>query len=426
MNHNKETSSIVAICAYVVLGLYLLSLAWFVVKNPGYNWDIIAYVALTFPDDEMSSEEIHEASYQLIRERLDESEFSLLVTGQAAAVDVFEHPGYFAGHLEMFRIKPLYILSIQALTGLGIHPMDSILYMSLIPGLLVCILLFHWLREFIGPWQSVCIVMTFTVGSRLFDISRVAFPDAFSALVLLFGLWCLIQKRWTAVGLIVWILSIWIRTTNILYVVPFMLLTSWNVIYRNFGNSNNDTASATRQLNFITIKSLFLQKELRLYMTILAVSIGSYLWIHWAHGYDWWRLFYHSFIELQSDISAFDEPFSLEMYFAVIVNSARQLITLVPAIPSFTTVKLAMFLLLFLLVWKQGFATTLSSVIRPKQDIGLAEAALFCLPVFGTFMILFPQVLILDRFFLPYYFIILMYAVSILPFQEKSKAESTS
>lgn len=382
----------------LALIVHLVFMTVFVSNNPGYNWDFLAYIGLSVPAEHRDPETMHETAYGLMQERLNEEQFSLLVAAPESARDLYENPDHFASHLEMFKIKPLYILLVRTATALGVNPIDALLWMSLLPGLLICVLAFHWLRGHMSAGSSVAIVVLFSICSRLLDVSRVAFPDALSALMLLAGIWCLLQRKWITAGSIIWVLSIWVRTTNILYVAPVMLLFCWN-----------DYCRLPRPV----LANLLGSTRFLCCATGLVLSIISYFWINIRYDYSWWLLFYHSFIELQSDISEFNEPFSFDLYFAEVIFRTKQLVTLMPGNPSFPTIRLPMFLLILFIAMGRGeWIRAPLNIVRPYRDVSLAEAALFCLPVFVAFLLLFPQILILDRFFVPFYAIIILFASS--------------
>lgn len=389
----------------LVLLAHLLFMTLFVLNHPGYNWDILAYVGLSVPTDQREEEIMHQTAYDLMREGLSEEQFSLLVS-TPWALDLFENPEHFASFLTMFEIKPLYILIVRVLSSFGINPIDSLLWLSLLPALLICLLIYDWLRSLVGAGLSVTIVILFSISSRLFDIGRVAFPDALSGLMLLMGIYCLLRRKWIVIGLIIWVLSIWVRTTNILYVVPMTLLFYWSDYFQK------SISSGVGILNAV---------NLRKYAICLISSIVSYFWITWRYDYSWWVLFYHSFIEMQPGIENFDEPFSFDLYWGAVTNRTRQLVTLMPGIPSFPPMRLPMFLLLLVAAMEKGaWRHIFRNLVRPTRDVGLPEAAMLSLPVFLTFLLLFPQTLIIDRFFLPYYAIIILFASSKL--QEKRKS----
>ncbi len=372
--------------AIVLLAIYLFALSWFALTNPIYTWDVVPYVAATFSAGSEDPAATHEATYELLRHSLDAAQFNSLIGGEYAAA-MYASPENFAGQLNMYEIKPLYVLFLRGLAAAGANPVYGIIWLSLVPSLLICLILFHWLRKLTGPMQAVLAVILFSIGARLFDLSRVPTPDSFSALAVIAGLWCLLARRWAAGAVALLCLSIWIRTNNILFVAPLLLLLCWNHLRRGEPLQSS---------------------EFYWYGGGLTLSVLSWFWISAVFDYDWWRLFYHTLIESQVDIEAFAEPFSLALYHDVLRSGAVQLF----ASGAMIATVLPLFLLLWLISWCGNWRDNLAGIIRPGKPVSLDDVSLLCLPVFAAFLVLFPLIAGLDRFLTPYYAVITLYAVS--------------
>ena len=378
--------SLISRAAVTLLALHLLALSWFALGNPIYTWDVVPYVATTFTAESGDPEAIHEATYELLRQSLDTAQFNSLIGGEYAAA-MYASPENFASQLSMYEIKPLYVLLLRGLAAAGANPVDGIIWLSLVPGLLICVILFLWLRNLTGPMQAVLAVILFSVGARLFDLSRVPTPDNLSALAVLAGVWFLLARRWTAAAVTCLCLSIWIRTNNIIFVAPLLLLLCWNHLRR-------DEPLQTPEFYW--------------YGGGLAFSVLSWFWISAVFDYDWWRLFYHTLIESQIDIGAFAEPFSPALYLDVLRDAAVQLF----ASGAMIATVLPFFLLLWLIAWSGTWRGNLAGILRPHRSVSLADVSLLCLPVVGAFLVLFPLIVGLDRFLTPYYAVTFLYAVS--------------
>ena len=377
--------SLNAQAAALLLALHLLALSWFALTNPIYTWDVVPYVATTFTAGSDNPAATHEATYELLRQSLDAAQFNSLIAGEYAA-GMFASPENFASQLSMYEIKPLYVLLLRGLTAAGANPVDGIIWLSLVPNLLICLILFLWLRNLTGPMQTVLAVILFSIGARLFDLSRVPVPDSFSALAVTAGLWLLLARRWSAGAVACFFLSIWIRTNNIIFVAPLLLLLCWNHLRRS---------EPLRSSEFYWYGGGF------------ALSLLSYIWISAIFDYDWWRLFYHTLIQSQIDIEAFAEPFSLALYLDVLRGAAVQLF----ASGTMIATALPLFLLLWLIAWSGNWRGALAGIVRPEKPVSLADVSLLCLLVFGAFLVLFPLIVGLDRFLTAYYAVIMVFAV---------------
>ena len=374
--------------AALLLALHLLALSWFALTNPTYIWDVVPYMATTFTAVADNSAAMHEATYGLLRQSLETAQFNSLIGGEYAAA-MYASPENFASQLNMYKIKPLYVAVLRGLTAAGVNPVDGIIWLSLVPSLLICVILFLWLRNMTGPMQAALTVILFSLGARMFDLSQGPVPDSFSALAVIAGLWCLLAQRWIASAVVCFCLSIWIRTNNILFVAPLLLLLCWNHLHRDESMQS---------------------KEFYWYGGGLALSVLSYFWISTVFDYEWWRLFYHTLIESQIDIGSFAEPFSAALYLDVLRGAAFQLLARGGV---FATV-LPLFLLLWLIAWAGTWRGNLANILRPKRPVSLADVSLLCLVVFGAFLVLFPLIAEFDRFLTPYYAVITLYAVSLI------------
>ncbi len=383
----RQWNAISSLAAITLLVLHLFVLSWFSLTKPMYIWDVIPYVATTFTPDSDDSAAIHTATYDLLKQSLDVAQFNSLISGKYPAA-MHANPENFAEQLSMYEIKPLYVLALRALAAAGANPVDGIIWLSLVSSLLICVILFLWLRQLTGPMQAALTVILFSLAARMFDLSQGSVPDSFSALALIAGLWCLLARHWAAGATLCFCLSIWIRINNILFVGPLFLLLCYNHLYLRGGHPSG--------------------KDIYWYSGGLALSILSYFWISTVFDYNWWRLFYHTLVELQIEIGSFAEPFSITVYLDVLRGAAVQFLARGGVFPTV----LPLFLLLWLITWSANWRDNVTAIFRPTRPISLADASALCFPVFGAFFVLFPLVSELDRFFTPYYAIITVYAVS--------------
>ncbi len=375
--------------ATLLLALHLLALSWFALNHPIYTWDVVPYVATTFAAETEDPAAVHEATYGLLRQSLDAAQFNALIGGEYAAA-MYASPENFASQLSMYEIKPLYVLLLRGLSATGANPVDAIIWLSLIPGLFICVILFLWLRNMTGPMQAALVVILFSIGARLFDLSRIPTPDNLSALMVLAGVYLLLARRWVAAAVICLGLSIWVRSNNILFVAPLLVLLCWN-----HWRKGESLRSA----------------DLYWYSGGLSFGVLSYFWISVAYDYDWWRLFYHTLIESQVDIESFSNSFSWSQYLEILGNAGLDLVTLDPDSQLLSS-NVLLFLLLGLLSLHRTRGYRVSGVSRTKQQVGIFEAALLCLLVIVSTIILFPLISGIDRFLSASYSVIMVFAVS--------------
>lgn len=377
-----------ALC-YVPLAAYLLFLVGFAANNPLYTWDTVPYTASILADDRPES--LHERTYAYLASALPASSYGALVAGPYAS-DLERSAEHFATQLPMYSVKPAYIGLLRGLNQLGADPLDALLILSLVPGVLICLLMALWLRRYADPLHTSLIVVLFAIAARLTDLSRVPVPDNLSALAILAALFMLIELRWTkaAVGLLVF--SVSIRTNNILFVGLVLAWQAWT----GFAASRS-----VRSADFL------------FYASALVLGSGVYFAISNAYDYQWWRLFTHTFIQSQVDISTFTAPFSLTEYWEVVSRAALRTVangaTLATALP--------FFVMLLILTLSGSWTQLRTEILTPSPRPSLLPITALCLPVFGAFFLLFPLVTGWDRFYVPFYALI-----TILATQNRAKS----
>ncbi len=150
------------------------------------------------------------------------------VTSGPYAADLESNADHFIGQLDMYRIKPAYVIALRTLTALGAEPLTSLRLLSVIPGVLLCLLLFVWLSRSCSTLSAALIVVVFAVVGRLADLSRVPVPDNLSALIIFAALYALANKRWLGVAVLLLVASICVRTNNILFAGLVLLWQSWS------------------------------------------------------------------------------------------------------------------------------------------------------------------------------------------------------
>ncbi|MCB1670929.1 MAG: hypothetical protein R3F41_12450 [Gammaproteobacteria bacterium] len=366
------------VAAILMLALLLLGIAVQALRSPLYTWDLVPYVATAIESPDLTPRDLHTDTYSILRETLPGPSYDALVSGPYAA-RMASDAGDFYSQLPQYRVKPGYIFLNRLLTTVGLTPVKSIMLMSLIPGLLMTGLLFAWLRRFLGSWSSLGLVAVFIPAARVVDLSRIPVPDNLSTLLLLSALYSMTVKKWRIVGYLLLLLTITVRINNIVFVA---LLLLWQLL------------------------SAYLQNARRLDRTLvppaaaLAASVILYFLIAGINDHDWWRLFYHTFVASINDLDSFSTPFSAPTYLHVLLSAITQSVASGGAVQ---TVLPGFVLIGMLVIW---LPTARGSELAPY-------VALF-LPTLLVYLFMFPLVASWDRFFTPFYALIVVFACDAL------------
>lgn len=160
----------------------------------------------------------------------------------------------------MFAIKVIYVEVVTVMAKAGIAIERSISLVSVCSLFLIAMIIGLWTRS---PLLSALMV----VSPASLALGRSGTPDALSAVFVLAGLWAVIGNR-LSLGLLLLLLSVWVRTDNVLLVLVVIGWLVWN-------------------------------GSLRLYQAavIAGLAVGSVLAInHFSGNYGWLVLFRCSFI----------------------------------------------------------------------------------------------------------------------------------
>lgn len=116
-------------------------------------------------------------------------------------------PYYAAQLLPYFAIKPLYILTLQAVHKLGFDVIDC--------SRAVSSLFYFAIAVVLGLYSRSWLALLVMVLPEVMLLGQANEPDGMSCFFLLFGLWLVFMKR-RDLGLLVLILAIWVRPENLL------------------------------------------------------------------------------------------------------------------------------------------------------------------------------------------------------------------
>lgn len=371
---NKSWRISTRTAADVGMLVFLALFAAVVMQNLLWTWDVVAYVGAALSWQGGDAAAVHTRTYELLRRELSAPVYESLVAGPYASA-MASSPTEFQSQLDMYRIKPLYTGILSILGAVGFSLVDSSVFLSVVPALLLCGLIYIWLRGCMPAHFALAITILLSLCSRLFDVARVVLPDSLSALILVLAIYLLIERqsalRWS---LILLTLSILVRTNNILFVVPLLAF----MIYQDYTRTGWKNP-ATRQK-----------------AAALVASVLLYLLVSGWFGHDWWRLFYHTFIGSIVDINGFAIAFSLDLYADVLRSRLTQIV-----IGSFVIVTVLLPFLLMSIVALLGN--------RDRNDMLRAVVVISYLN-FVCYFFMFPLVESWDRFFIPFYIFIAVLA----------------
>ncbi|MFY9844056.1 MAG: hypothetical protein ACLP0H_22345 [Terriglobales bacterium] len=209
------------------------------------------------------------------------------------------------GQLEpLYAIRPLYVKAIEATSFTRLPIQGRINLISALSLFGIGLIVLGWTRS---PGYSALLLAM----SAIAILGRMGTPDGFSAVVVLAGLWATSRNRFLA-GILLLLVSIWIRTDNILLLITTLGYLLWQ--------------------KRITIVDAGV---------ISALSAASVVLInHFSGSYSWPVLFQFSFIGGRSP-AEITPHFGVAQYLEVAAHSAE---TIIPQV--------AIWALLSIAAWK--------------------------------------------------------------------------
>ncbi len=206
----------------LLFGVLLLAITLLAYFIPYYDWDLVAYVGSAIALHEHDSSVIQQQAYAVLRTELPEDDYADIATGSDFRSDVAKNANHFRQQLRFYQIRPLYIWTLAALHSLGIGYVQATRVVSAAAFFLIGILIKGWLRRYVGEIQAAICAILLLIAPVLFTSARTGSPDALSALVLLLGVYLLIERDAVLFGSALLLLSLTLRTDNVLFVFLFL------------------------------------------------------------------------------------------------------------------------------------------------------------------------------------------------------------
>ncbi|MEK9728295.1 MAG: hypothetical protein VW397_09355, partial [Candidatus Margulisiibacteriota bacterium] len=283
--------------------------------------DMLFYTAIAREHSNSDIKTIHNESYQMIFERINQSKKGSFrskeqwVSGPQYHIDIYENIDSFQQQFPFFKIRVLYtkLISLVSMTGLDLIKSSQLI--SIVVSTIAIGLLFFSLKDHM-PNRRLYWLFLGTLIFGYIEIIERASPDSLAFLCISLLTLFIIQKRFI-VSLILLPILVFVRTNLIVLNAPY--------------------------LAFIWIK----YKKFRPY-TILSGSISliSYFGItKWAGHYGWATLMYHTFINPISFPKTTVYEFGISNYMPVLMAQLQTIFT-------YNTHALIYTLMMIILIWK--------------------------------------------------------------------------
>lgn len=148
-----------------------------------------------------------------------------LLSGGGLYADALKYnEAQMAEYLRLYRVKPLYCATLRGLVRYG--PMDgmrAVRTVSATSFVLVGVLLWLWLRVYLGPVAASVAGVLVLLFSQVVRMGQALTPDAMACVFLLLALLLVLYTRWLWAGVAAFVLLVLTRPENILLVTIFGL-----------------------------------------------------------------------------------------------------------------------------------------------------------------------------------------------------------
>jgi hypothetical protein len=366
--------------------VFLCLLGYVGYKRPFYNWDMLAYMAIILRHEHTDFEHVHAGVYSTIQHQLPSDAYRDLVDGDlhyrrsmAASAAQFEMI------LPFYLVKPLYTWLVFVFYKLGTPLIQATILPSVLGYVLLGGLLFVWVRKYLSGIYAWLFTTFLMLSSFVWELSRYSTPDAVSAFLMMGALFSLVERKSPILVFLCLFLAVLARLDNI--IPAFFLL----VLGRFYGRGEVEWRRGGFSLMTAMLVALFF---------FVTTPLSSY---------GWNPFYYPTFMKWLNLSYAYQPAFRPTDYFTLAISHLMGGL--------FYT-----YIFLFLALGVLAFYSYRNKTFFPlsfEQKLLLA-----ILLSMGVRFILQP--VIADRFFVPYYLLVILLFLRKLRPQEGIQRQDAS
>jgi hypothetical protein len=284
----------------ILLSLYVTAIflaGLYAFKKPLYNWDMIAYMAITVGYDHPDPNYIHDTVYNIVKQQLPGPVFSQLTDGgieyrkrMAGKSDEFYR------QMPFYSVKPLYTGLIYIFYKTGIPLIQATVLPSLMGYLLIGLLLISWIKRYLELPIAMAFCLLIMFSAPMWEIARSSTPDCLSTFLLLSALYCILEIKSLLLAFIWMILSIMGRLDNV--ITAFFIIS----------------------LITFSKKSGFKIPVNKYFLMLLTIAICCLCVVWNTHRFGWSVLYYPTFLKSLNSSYTFQPQFHLGSYMALAIS----------------------------------------------------------------------------------------------------------
>lgn len=207
----------------VLAGLFVFKLNY----NPGYNWDMLPYMALVLKHSDDNAESVHHKVYNIVQEEQQAGNITAGTFGELTTDRIpyrakcYADAGMFHKELSIYRTKPLYNATIYLSYIAGVPLIAATLLPSILFAFLLLVIFYFWTARYVGKWLSMALALFLATMPVFSEIQNYSTPDAMGSAFMLFAfyLFDLHKSKWLILFCLV--LAILTRIDNVIFAAVF-------------------------------------------------------------------------------------------------------------------------------------------------------------------------------------------------------------
>jgi hypothetical protein len=266
----------------VLLAGVVLYFVYFAITRPAWDWDMVPYTLAALSGGASDVAAVNAKTWAIVKAHLSDAEFAGLTTADAYRRALFGDAAALASQLPLYESKLGYILLLKGLSVFT-DPIKAMMGVTLVStlGALALLARQSWRIAGIATLGWLLLIKLFGLNASMTN------PDMFITFIYMAGFAAFLDRRFgLAAG--IFILAAIVRQDG---VVLNLALAATMVVL-----------SSTRAGVVLAVGSLAAY--------LLDTSIG--------HHIGWWPNYYFAFVEVQPNLTNFNPPFSVELYFSVL------------------------------------------------------------------------------------------------------------
>lgn len=278
--------------AMVAVVVLLATVTWL---RPGYNWDMVAYVAVAMENKIDDANTLHAETWREIEKGATEGDLDKLRYASEYQQHQWENPDDFKSQLSMYRVKVGYIALLRALAPVTGYDKAAIL-LSIMPSVIFGAFCLFWLSRENALQGALVLVPALALADYL-HMTTIASPDMLAALLSIAAIYFLTRSS-DAIACVLLYASVLIRPDSLILILALLIAS---VIF------------GWRRWPFV--------------LTFIA-GLATSMIVAKASGHPgWWPHFYFSTVEIQNSMTGFNPAFSVSAFLTGYINGAMTSLT---------------------------------------------------------------------------------------------------